>query len=196
MTTTRFSEPARPSTPANRWSATWFLSGHCCLRSSQQTGQRQVYLYLLLTETLFQTRTLYVLIFNFLFLVSEFFINNWFTIPNTCSITASWRKSSLPWDMKIILTCCFHVILPNVQFMSLVNLNHAIVMSCHFKSIVLVMSCHWQRILSHFKDGAYYYYCAYGLRISRYRDIFARLKTMRKKQNLASALGIQKEKWG
>ena len=41
--------------------------------------------------------TLYVLIFSFLFLVSEFLISNWFTIPNTCSITASWRKSSLPY---------------------------------------------------------------------------------------------------
>ena len=28
------------------------------------------------------------------------------------------------------------------------------------------------------------------------RDIFARIKTMWKKQNLASALGIQKENWG
>ena len=27
------------------------------------------------------------------------------------------------------------------------------------------------------------------------RDIFARFKTMRKKQNLASALGIQEENW-
>ena len=30
----------------------------------------------------------------------------------------------------------------------------------------------------------------------QYRDIFARFKTMRRKQNLASALGIQKEKGG
>ena len=28
------------------------------------------------------------------------------------------------------------------------------------------------------------------------RDIFGRFKTMRRKQNLASALGIQKENWG
>ena len=51
------------------------------------------------------------------------------------------------------------------------------------------------------KDGAYYCYCAYVLRISRYSDflsvvltnagdIFARVKTMQRKQNLASALGI------
>ena len=40
-------------------------------------------------------------------------------------------------------------------------------------------------------------YCAYVLRISRYSgflwDIFARFKTVRRKQNLASALGIQKK---
>ena len=29
-----------------------------------------------------------------------------------------------------------------------------------------------------------------------YRDIFAQFKTMQKKQNLASALAIQKENWG
>ena len=29
-----------------------------------------------------------------------------------------------------------------------------------------------------------------------FRDIFAGFKTMRKKQNLASALGTQKENWG
>ena len=29
-----------------------------------------------------------------------------------------------------------------------------------------------------------------------YRDISARFKTMRRKQNSASALGIQKETWG
>ena len=56
-----------------------------------------------------------------------------------------------------------------------------------------------------FKDGAYFCYCAYVLRISRYsvflwvvpskRDIFARVKTMRRRQNLASAFGIQKENW-
>ena len=32
--------------------------------------------------------------------------------------------------------------------------------------------------------------------LNKYRDIFAWLKTMRRKQNLASALGIQKENWG
>ena len=42
-------------------------------------------------------QTLYVLIFSFRFLVSEFFISSWFTMPNTCSMTASWRKSSLPY---------------------------------------------------------------------------------------------------
>ena len=42
-------------------------------------------------------QTLYVLIFSFLFLVSEFFISSWLTMPNTCSMTASWRKSSLPY---------------------------------------------------------------------------------------------------
>ena len=55
-----------------------------------------------------------------------------------------------------------------------------------------------------FKDGAYFCYKAYVLRTSRYsgflwvvpRDIFARFKTMRKKQNLGNALGIQKENWG
>ena len=55
------------------------------------------------------------------------------------------------------------------------------------------------------KDGAYYCYCAYVLRISRYsdfvwvvqsRDICARFNTMQRKQNLASAFGIQKENWG
>ena len=30
---------------------------------------------------------------------------------------------------------------------------------------------------------------------TKYRDIFARFKTMRRKQNLASALGIQKENY-
>lgn len=45
----------------------------------------------------YNDNTLYVLIFSFRFLVSEFLISNWFTIPNTCSITASWRKSSLPY---------------------------------------------------------------------------------------------------
>ena len=51
------------------------------------------------------------------------------------------------------------------------------------------------------KDGAYYCYCAYVLRISRFSDFlsavltntgiifFARFKTMRRKQNLPSALG-------
>ena len=29
-----------------------------------------------------------------------------------------------------------------------------------------------------------------------YRNIFVRFKTMQRKQNLASALGIQKENWG
>ena len=29
-----------------------------------------------------------------------------------------------------------------------------------------------------------------------FRNIFARFKTMRKEQNLASALGVQKENWG
>ena len=29
-----------------------------------------------------------------------------------------------------------------------------------------------------------------------YKDIFARFKTMRRKQNLASTSGIQKENWG
>ena len=29
-----------------------------------------------------------------------------------------------------------------------------------------------------------------------YRDIFTQVKTMQRKQNLASALGIQKENWG
>lgn len=48
----------------------------------------------------YNDNTLYVLIFSFLFLVSEFLISNWFTIPNTCSITASWRKSSLPYTDK------------------------------------------------------------------------------------------------
>ena len=57
------------------------------------------------------------------------------------------------------------------------------------------------------KDGAYYCYCAYVLRISRYSDFlllvlintgicFARFKTMLRKQNLARDLGIQKENWG
>ena len=45
----------------------------------------------------YNDNTLYVLIFSFLFLVSEFLMSSWFTIPNTCSITASWRKSSLPY---------------------------------------------------------------------------------------------------
>ena len=57
----------------------------------------------------------------------------------------------------------------------------------------------------HIKDGAYYCYCAYisahleifgfpmsGACSDRY--IFARFKTMRRKQNLASALEIQREK--
>ena len=30
----------------------------------------------------------------------------------------------------------------------------------------------------------------------QYRDVFAQLKTIRRKQNLASALGIEKENWG
>ena len=30
----------------------------------------------------------------------------------------------------------------------------------------------------------------------QYRDIFPRFKTIRRKQNLASAFGIQKENWG
>ena len=58
-----------------------------------------------------------------------------------------------------------------------------------------------------FKDGAYFCYCAYVLRISGYSGflwvvptntgIFLRgLKNMRKKQNLASALCIQKEHSG
>ena len=55
--------------------------------------------------------------------------------------------------------------------------------------------------------GAYFCYCAYVLRISKYSGFlwvvptntgifFARLKTMRKKQNLASAFGIHKENGG
>ena len=55
-------------------------------------------------------------------------------------------------------------------------------------------------------DSDYFCYCAYVLCISRYSgflwvvptkhgDIFARFKTMRRKQNLATALGIQKENW-
>ena len=31
---------------------------------------------------------------------------------------------------------------------------------------------------------------------SQYRDIFERFKTMQRKQNSASALGMQKENWG
>ena len=59
------------------------------------------------------------------------------------------------------------------------------------------------------KDIAYYCYCSYVLRISTnwgfllvvltntvYRGIFSPFKTMRRKENLASALGIQKENWG
>ena len=59
------------------------------------------------------------------------------------------------------------------------------------------------------KDGAYYFYCAYVPCISRHLDflsavlintgIFLRgskLSGMQRKQNLAIALGIQKEKWG
>ena len=44
-----------------------------------------------------------------------------------------------------------------------------------------------------FNDGAYFCHCAYVLRISRFLGF---QNTMRRKQNLASALGIQKENWG
>ena len=56
------------------------------------------------------------------------------------------------------------------------------------------------------KDGAYYCYCAYVLRISRHSGflwvvptntgIFLRGLKPQRKQNLASALGIPKENWG
>ena len=42
--------------------------------------------------------TLYCLTWSLRFLVSEFFCKRLFTIPNTCSITASCLKSSLPWN--------------------------------------------------------------------------------------------------
>ena len=47
------------------------------------------------------------------------------------------------------------------------------------------------------KDGAYYCYCVYVLRISRYSDFLSAvfINTGRK-QSLASVLGIQKENWG
>ena len=55
-----------------------------------------------------------------------------------------------------------------------------------------------------FKDGAYYCYCAYILPIARYLGflwvvpsttgiVIARLKTIRRKQNLPNAFGISKE---
>ena len=57
-----------------------------------------------------------------------------------------------------------------------------------------------------FKNGDYFCHCAYVLRLLRnssflwlvpaYRDIFSRFKTIRRKQNLSSALGIPKENWG
>ena len=61
-----------------------------------------------------------------------------------------------------------------------------------------------QTVLMAFKLGAYFCYYAYVLRISRYSGFlrvvptntglyFARFKTMRRKQNLAIALSIQKE---
>ena len=59
---------------------------------------------------------------------------------------------------------------------------------------------HYLKNKEAFKDGAYYCYCAYVLRISRHSgflwDIFACFKTMRRKQNLASDFGIQRENWG
>ena len=67
-------------------------------------------------------------------------------------------------------------------------------------------SANFNRTLIKFKDGAYYCYCAYVLRISRHSDflstvlfntgIFLRGLKLPRKQNLASALGIQKEFWG
>ena len=65
-----------------------------------------------------------------------------------------------------------------------------------------------EKIIKIVKDGAYFCYCAYVLRISRYSDFlwvvptnytgifFARFKTLVRKQNSASAAGIQKENWG
>ena len=41
---------------------------------------------------------MYCLTWSLRFLVSEFFCKRLFTIPNTCSITASCLKSSLPWN--------------------------------------------------------------------------------------------------
>ena len=56
------------------------------------------------------------------------------------------------------------------------------------------------------KDKDYFCYCAYILRISRYSgflwvaptntEVFMRSLKLRRKQNLASAFGIQKENWG
>ena len=68
-----------------------------------------------------------------------------------------------------------------------------------------ILSCEFN--FDNLKDGDYYCYCAYVLRISRYSNFlsvvltnaglfFARFKFMQRKQNLANALGIQKENWG
>ena len=99
-------------------------------------------------------------------------------------------------------------------FCSLFGMNGNLVLSSalpYYRKLTLVLinvfEINATKLIKEIKDGAYYCYCAYVLRISRYSDFlwvvlinteifFARFKTMRRKQNLASALGIQKENWG
>ena len=76
----------------------------------------------------------------------------------------------------------------------------------HLVSSVSLLFLPYSSKISQINDCAFFCYCAYRLRISRYlgflwvvlliQGYFARFKTRRRKQNLASALSIQKENWG
>ena len=73
--------------------------------------------------------------------------------------------------------------------------------------LILDLMVNFKTAKSSFKGGAYYCYCAYNLRILRYlgfpigdafkySDIFARFKTIRKKEIFVSTIDIQKENMG